>query len=470
MQTKRLLDFVRKPHVLFVVFAILFGAIFIKITPPLWGLDEPSHVARVFHIVRGELVSSKQESDPANTMPDNFFELTQYRVKDILDVVKNDNILFRKDVTDPKAYDKITSEHFDKSEHFFPYVSNYSPVSYPGPIVGLEVSKLFNLDIGNTLTLMRCMSLISYVTLAAASIWLVKKFKIKWIFFVVALIPTAIFQASVVTADTMVLGLALLFFALLFRICLEEKIDRKLLVALAVVSVLIPLTKLNHVILILPLLFLPSTKFRSSKRALMYKILVVALGLVLALVWAHISNVTATPDISQRADQLAISPGGQIKYALGSPLSFGIAIIKSLVIFGDAYYQGIFFTVSGNSVATPLLMTIVLSFVIWLVAVQSRTELDKIKRMIVWCGLASIALVITIFGALYAGFTPVGWPFVDGVQGRYFLPLVIPIISLMAILMPIKITIKPKHRDIILVATSFMALAISALYVFVAYY
>ena len=471
MTLENIWRFVRKPHVIVILSTLVFGTIFIKITPPLWGLDEPSHVGRVLHIIKGQFASNGDQNNPANFVPDNLSELTRYRIDDILDVVRVDNVISRKDVTDPSVYERITSRPLDKSEHFSTYIAgNYSPVAYPGPILGAGIAQVLNLTMGQTLTLMRFMSLFSYIALAAFAVWIVRNYKVKWLFLVAAMIPTAIFQSSVVTADTMVLGISLLFLALVYRIALGEGVQKKLLVALAVVTVLTPLIKANHIVLMLLLLALPAARFGSKKASIIYKTGVIVGGMCLTFAWSQLTQLPASATYSQRADQVTVVPAEQISRTLHNPLIFGKAVVKSLVIFGDAYYQGMLFTVSGNAVGTPILLTASLSGAILLAAFMAKDELRRIKKLIVWGGLVAVAFAALVFGALYASFSPVGWPIVDGVQGRYFLPLIVPISMLIAILIPVEVRAKPRNLKIMLVAMAVLSLLTSVAYVYIAYY
>jgi uncharacterized membrane protein len=46
---------------------------------------------------------------------------------------------------------------------------------------------------------------------------------------------------------------------------------------------------------------------------------------------------------------------------------------------------------------------------------------------------------LSIFGTLYLTFTPVGKNIIEGVQGRYFLPLAAPLVMGVAAFVPIRI-------------------------------
>lgn len=470
MTFDKIISNLKQPHVIFILIALFAGLAFIKLTPPLWGLDEQAHFGRVFHALRGEFISTQDKDDRANTIPDNVFELYQHRTRDILDVEKKDTVYARQDVTDPGSYETVTRNKFTNSESFFPFIANYTVLAYPGPILGLALANLFQASMGDSLFLMRLFSLFSYILIGAVSIWLVKKYKIKWLFLAVALIPTAIFQASVITADTMLLGTLLLFFALLYRVLQDKKPSRALFIALGIVSLVIPLMKLNYIFVVLSVLAIPSIKFSSYAKSYIFKILTSIGAVLLVVIWSLISRVTATPEISQRGDGQEVIPIDQIVYAVTNPIEFVVALIRSFIIHGDMYYQGLLFTISGNTIITPLILTVGLSIALLAAALIAKDEIRKIKRPLIWIILGCLTMTITVFGALYAAFSPVGYPFVDGVQGRYFLPALLPVLMFISLLIPVDIKKPSRYQILLVVLTSIIALLISVLYVRMALY
>lgn len=471
MKVKNILSFLKQPHVFFVIVALLSGYAFVKLTPPLWGLDEQSHFARTFHIVRGEFVSNQDKENKANTIPDNFFELYEHRTRDILDVIKNDTVLGRQDVTDVSTYEKITQEPFDESEHFFPFIANYTFLAYPGPILGVVLSQLFDLNMGDTLLLARLFSLISYIAIAAIGIWLVRAYKVRWLFLLVALIPTALFQSSVVTADTMLIGSMLLFFALTYRAVMDRVVSKSILIWFAIFALVIPLLKLNYIfVVIAAILALPIKSIGKKKTALIYKGALIVASILVVVLWSVATNVTSTPEYSQRADGAAVVPSDQISFAIHNPISFVAAIIRSFVNYGDGYYQGLLFTVSGNSITTPLFITVLLSIALLWAALIAKDELLKIRKQILYVCLGVVLMGVTVFASLYAAFTPVGFPYVDGVQGRYFLPGLLPLLMLVAILVPIPNAILSRRVIAWLLGISIVALFVSICYIRLALY
>jgi uncharacterized membrane protein len=471
MKVKKILNFLKQPHIIFIIVALFSGYAFVKLTPPLWGLDEQSHFARVFHIVRGEFISNQDKDNKANTIPDNFFELYEHRTRDILDVIKQDTVLGRQDVTDLTTYEKITQEPFDKSEHFFPFIANYSFLAYPGPIVGVMLSQLLDLNMGDTLLMARLFSLVSYIVIAAIGIWLMRAYKIRWLFLLIALIPTAIFQSSVVTADTMLIGSMLLFFALTYRVVMDKTVSKSILVWFAIFALIIPLLKLNYIfVVIAAILALPVKSIGKKKMAVVYKSILIIGSVLVVAFWSLATNVTSTPEYSQRADGASVIPSDQISFALHNPIAFAAAILRSFINYGDGYYQGLLFTVSGNAITTPLFITILLTIALIGAALVAKEELIRARKLIIYICAGVTVMAVTVFASLYAAFTPVGFPYVDGVQGRYFLPGLLPILMLIALVLPVP-SIAPHRKVIIgLLVVSLAALISSIAYVRLALY
>lgn len=469
--SRLLYSYLAKPHVIFLIISSVAGGAFILLTPPLWGLDEPSHFARAFKISQGEIVPVIGKDSGANVMPENFNNLSNLRTDDILDVPHSDSILKRADVTDINAYHKFTAEHFSKEAYYYPYVATYSPVAYPGAVLGILVADLFHANIGQTLFLTRLFNLVLYILIAALAIYAVRNYLIKWLFLLVALLPTAIFQSAVVTADSTLIGLSLLFFALLYRTWVDKKKTKKsILFAIAICAIMMPLIKINYLLISVLILLLPSRGFMSRRSEILYKISVMIGSVVSTITWSRLTKVTDEPEFTQRGDDLLVSPGDQIAHVMHHPIEFIMTFIKSFVVHGDSYYSGLLFTISGNSVKAPLILIVVLSLVLIGVAIAIKKELLPLKRQIIWINIAALITALTVFAALYAGFTPVGWGRIEGVQGRYFLPMLIPLLMLIGIFAPVELKMNKRVMAVMSTLVIVTCLTASILYIRIALY
>ncbi len=463
---------IKQAHLTFAIIAMISGLLFMVLTPPLWGLDEQAHFARAYKITEGSFISNTDANNPANSMPTNFSELFNYRVHDILDVVKNGSILDRKDVTDSEVYTAFGSQKFSESRGYFPVIANYSPVAYPGPVFAILVAKLLNLSMGMTLLLARLLSLVAYIVIVAVALWLLRSTKVKWLIFSLALLPTSIFQAAVVTADNTMIAISILFFSALISLFVTKNPRDKIISKwiLAITSILAPLTKANQLFISLVLLFIPAKLLGGKKQSIRYKVAVIAVMVVAAVGWSFVSQVTQGGSVTQRADQAIISPSSQIEYAMTNPHLFAEAIIRSLISFGDAYFSGLFITVSGNSIRIPIVIAFMLVGALLLTAFYAKDDLKNFRKINTWLSVLALLTSLSIFGALYAGFTPLAGRVVEGVQGRYFLPLLLPLIMMIAYVTPISLKTSDRSISIIATSTAAFSLFISILYIGVALY
>lgn len=457
-------------HWLFVIVSLVFGVIFVSLTPPLWGLDEPSHFARAYQISRGGLLPHVQNGSIGDLMPNNFIKLTNYRAYDILDVIHGGDIIHRKDVTDFSMYNKIGSTALSSNQSNFWSFATYSPVAYPGAVIGITISNILKLTLLQTIFLARIFSLFVYIALAALAIWLMRGKKLAWLFFTLALVPTAIFQASTVSADNLLIGLSLLFTALFFRAILDNSKSKKIFFSLAITAILLPLVKVNYIFISFALLLTPNNFFKSKKLSLIYKATSLLLMIVASVAWTQLTKVTSSSLISQRPDHLRIVPADQISFILHDPFGFISASINSIILSGDTYYQQSLFTISGNTVITPVIFTVLLSFIVILLAIYARNELLTMRKQIIFLGIGSIVGISTIFAALYVAFTPTGWWFVDGIQGRYFTPFIMPIILILALMTPVTVRIGKSSLIWIVSLVAVACLGISVTYLYQALY
>ncbi len=470
MKLNKAVAILTRPHWIFVIVALMFGVVFVGLTPPLWGLDEPSHFARAYQISRGELLPHVKDGSIGDLMPDNFIKLTNYRTYDILDVIHGSDIIHRKDVTDASMYDKIGDAVPSSSQSDFWSFATYSPVAYPGAVIGIVISNILKLTLLQTLFLARLFSLIVYVAIAAFAIWLMRDKKLVWLFFIMALVPTAIFQASTISADNVLIGLSLLFFALFFRALLDDSKNKKVFFGLIAAAIMLPLVKVNYIFISFALLFVPGDFFLSKKVSVIYKTASLSFAVIASVAWTHLTKVTSVSLISQRADHVSIVPTEQISFIISHPLYFIEASLRSIIIYGDRYYQQALFTISDNTIALPIILTVMLSIVLVGIPIYARAEIQNVRKQICLLGVGAIASSITIFAALYVAFTPTGWWFVDGIQGRYFTPLIIPIVLLVTLMIPVKLQVHKPNLARMVYFVSVVCLGVGAVYLYQALY
>jgi len=456
-------------HWLFAVLALIFGFIFVMIIPPLWGLDEPAHFERVYQIAHGHILPNRSsKADYGGYAPANLVDLGNYTIGDLVDN-KPEGVLSRKDIDDVNAYKQYVNAKFSSEQARSPGSSAYSPLAYPGPIVGVILADSVNVSIGKTLFLARFLSLIIYVLLIWIAIRLLRNSKFKWLFMVVALLPSALFQSAVISADSILIALSLLFVALFIVLTMadpENKFKKKrLLSALLVVAVVLPLIKVNYAFLSLSLIFLPVTIFRSKKLSIIIKSVTVIVMSVLAFLWSYVTNVTGDAPSSQRPDGAVISPHMQILSLIHNPINFIEASIRSVVVNGDMYTQTLVSQLGWNYVNLPIFVTILIFLGLAAAAIYAKKETIIIRKKLLLVVGLSIIGIVSIFGVFFVTFTPVGRNAVDGIQGRYFIPFLLPLLLVASSYIPTELKISSKNAKYV-----FGSIVLTSLIVSVCYY
>jgi uncharacterized membrane protein len=168
----------------------------------------------------------------------------------------------------------------------------------------------------------------------------------------------------------------------------------------------------------------------------------VFLTVILGIGWAIIAKSSSNAPFSQRPDGLAVAAADQLTLLLHAPSHFIFACIRSLMNASDLYIHSTITLVGWNYVNTPLVVSIIICVGILVAALYAKNELISIRKTLSILAAMSLAGIISIFFTLYAVFSPVGGKFVDGIQGRYFIPFLIPIILAIISYLPFDIKIK----------------------------
>ena len=200
-----------------------------------------------------------------------------------------------------------------------------------------------------------------------------------------------------------------------------------------------------------PLMFLclliPTKRFSSVRAARVYRGLLVGTAALAFAMWL-VPRLLANMGPGDTRGGTNVSPSGQIAYICAHPLDYARTFLR--FVLPPLTMQDGAPDVEGHNLiggylsieASPGLLTNygylprphwAFAAVLWVVLlVVLLTDRDRAQRMGVACGVASVALTFAVFfmitTALYFDFTPVGLPEIHGVQRRYLLPLLFPLL------------------------------------------
>lgn len=303
---------------------------------------------------------------------------------------------------------------------------DYSQVCYIPAAVALKVTSYLHFPFSIWFKIGKIANLLLYslIMYLAIKIMPVKK----ELLFVFALLPSNLSLASNYSYDGYITALLALSLALfLQKLYSREKVDAKWTVQYTIASAFAVLPKAVYAPLILLPLVFKQDRFKDKKQQCKFKVALAFLTLV--LLSTFILPALLSPSVAGDNRGAGVtSVSGQMQYIFSNPVFYSILLLKST--FGQLFVK--FFgaatiTKMGYTGCASFVALIVLDAVMVALAVvnyeQKESRLDKYQRVFIVFLIFCVNCLI--WTALYLSFTEVGGTEIQGVQGRYFLPLFI---------------------------------------------
>lgn len=296
--------------------------------------------------------------------------------------------------------------------------------------LGIVLARLLNLNSYLLFYLGRLFGFIAFVVMALFAYRLTPVAKSG--FAVTSLLPMTLHLAASYSYDSPIIGMALLLTALCLRaIYRTDKLKLTESVVIALLIFLIAPCKLIYSVIGLLTLFIPSRRFVSKKIEMTVKlccILMIVVG-VFVLRFASIAQIAVASSGGNKIVMRGDEPGSLYTVAdvLNAPGKFAYMLIQTVELKGSQWARDL---VGGSlgwfqvEIASPWFFNVAMYLV--LVASFFRAEEDHL----VLPGIQrTTCLVLAAVGCLGAICSMLfGWTFnteqvIEGVQGRYFLPL-----------------------------------------------
>ena len=397
---------------IFLCIAIPLGLLYMVIVPLGRVPDELNHYYRAYDISRGNLFSQKiSKKALGNTMPTS-----------IKHIINNSNNYYN-ELNQTKVKDGKT-----KKKTNFSNTAIYAPIVYAPQAIGILIGNIFNAPIIIKGLLGRLFNYILFLVLMFYSLKLLP-FK-KYSAFLVLLFPILIQQSASLSADVFTNSISILFTAYILNLIYKNKNEKnknciitfkqKMLLLLFVV--LIALSKFVYLPLCLLLLLIPTSMFKSKKDKYKYIILACLIAFVVTV-------ISIVPSLGLTINNNpSVNSAMQVKWVLTHPFTYLIILIRTLISLGALYINGMTISVGALDVNIPITyayLLLAISVGVFLSESQSFTK----KETTVF-GIIALLTFGLIMSVEYASWTPVANEIVEGVQGRYFFPIIIPIMLL----------------------------------------
>ncbi|MEH0111009.1 DUF2142 domain-containing protein [Tersicoccus sp. MR15.9] len=488
---RRALDRLDRTTSVFIVLSLLFGGFFALAVPIGWGPDETAHFDRAYQVASGGFAPERlPDSDGlpqyGGRVPRSAVDLVRYAGPP-----RQYRGAWQPLVQQDPAFAAAASRPLDSPlvVTAFPNTAAYSPVAYLPAAAAVEIGRALDLSVGHTWTLMRLVQVLLYTVVAGVGVFALRRNPFRWVVLAVALLPTAVYQSGVVSADAVTNAVVLTYLALLTRVLMltprdDRPVARRWVLGIVLACALVlPLLKPTYAILLLLLLALPFTRRDEDGRRRVRRNLVVPVASVVVVAavallwWSRLSAGTADAMgwLRQPSQRHLVQPGNQLAFVLSHPVdAVGIGL-RTLLTLDWSYVSSFFGQLGyapGGNLSAPALGAVCTLVVVGLgLAYGTRRRIARWRTAgmtLVW--LASVAAV---FGTLYLAFSPLRLPIVTGVQGRYFVPLTVLLCAVLLQLLPRMRRVTPtalRRSEIAVFALCAAALVLAAVkYVTVMY-
>lgn len=218
--------------------------------------------------------------------------------------------------------------------------------------------------------------------------------------------------------DAITISIAFLFIAYTLKLSLQEdKIKIIELVVLTILGIILSLCKIVYLPIILLIFIIPKEKFKSLKIKLILLVCILIVCTLINLTWLNIASKYLVGYKNNKS-------ASQVEYILNNPVEY----IKILVYTINQNFDNYIVSMVGNSLTWSgrvSISTITVYFLLGCFIIsnifEKRKEWSNSQMFVCICG--SVLTVLLIFTSLYVQWTAKNKYIIDGVQGRYFIPI-----------------------------------------------
>ena len=398
-------------HRIYLFVAIGFGLFYTVLITPLSVPDEDHHYNSTIRLVN---IISNPFDDSLMVQSGDFdfhqLNLHQNRAESYL---RLQDRLQRQDVDD--AIEQPT-----------PYNTDY-PIHYIPQMIGILLGRLFHLNFIWSFLLAAFLNLLLFVGCVSLAI---KKIPIhKELVFLIGLLPMTLQQASSFSTDSFINGLSILSVAcIISSIYGSGKLSRSEILFLTVPLALLGPSKILYVVLALLILLIPNERFSTKRSPLLFKIVLIAASVIPTIILGITRILSLTTLVQTHGTTEGYNYS--LSFILNEPIQFIRILLTSFRVSYIDYIRSLIgYFLSGWSM--PISLNIVYAFLVLLILLSfaQKDEMQVVdwKFRAITLAISGI-VVIGVLTSMLLSFTTKGDPIITGVQGRYFIPILLPLL------------------------------------------
>lgn len=402
-----------RSEVLFSACALLLGLIYLFVMTPLAIPDEAYH----YH-------SSYRLSNALLLRPDS--ELGKAADFDYTGFVGHENVA--------SGYDRIARELLAPAEaggetvipmpRGLSYFIEYLPQS-----AGIAIGRLTGQNFVRTFYLGRLCNLLFYVAMLFFTLRRAPKFKL--ILGLAAITPMALHQAASFSYDGFINAVSFFLIASLLKCIFEEgELSWKDYACVLVAGALLAPAKVVYTPIILPVLLIPAARFH-SKAERWVKLAAVFLACIVLILVFQLSDISRIAGTAERSLNWEGQYNYDIAFVLHNPVQTAKIFCRTLLDRGVGYVTTCF---GGRLAGLSLRLSpwiIALFMALFLAAAlfgEKGTGRLTVGPRLLLLGIVCV-VGVSVMASMFLAWTSNTRPIIEGVQGRYFLP-VLPLLGM----------------------------------------
>lgn len=386
---------------LFLVLGLIIGPIYALTVPVGRAADEESHFFRIYELSKGHFVSDINDDGRIGSVEASNIEIIRN--------FKENNVTYAEIFKNLNLYPDESDQTFVKTSAY-----SYSIVSYLPHVIGMKIGQILNLPVLVTAYIAKLFNCIACILLLYFSIKFIPF--LKEIIFFIAFLPITMQGMASLSADGFIIAtsIALISFVLYSTYTMKTTFSKKHYAILLSLCLILSLSKIIYALICLFIFAIPKDRFKNQKTKF---IVISSIGAICILVlgfWFVASSTVTFTDAYNR------------NLILSNPFHYGAMLVYSLSYNFLLYIAGVFggwlewFNISLSW------LYLFPSILIFAFLCKQARDTFYVNKTIRYLSILIFATVfISTFTAMFVSWTKPGANIIDGVQGRYFLPILL---------------------------------------------
>jgi len=340
------------------------------------------------------------------------------------------------------TYISFSGQNYEKAQSLHAPV-NTIPSVYFLPATGITVARIMGLNSIYLVLFGRMANLILFILFGTLGIYFMPKFK--EFIFLVSLLPTTIELAASYSYDAVMISSMIFFVSYVFFLAHEKKeFDIKDLVIVSLIAGLVLPCKMVYFPMLLMLFSIPLYKFKFRGKVdgkikkeniafFLASAVVVLLSWVFAMYLVNRSTVVGYSTSNTSSLEWAGEESYTIGYLLHNKLKAVKLFYNTLLLQLEYYHKTMFGAYLGHAddvVGIPYIGFLVLNIGMIFSVFGEAKEKQLLVKERVLTGISIFFVIFLVLLSMLIAWTPISSEFIEGVSGRYFIPVLLPLLMI----------------------------------------